>query len=143
MVAVFCPGQRVRVCLSALMLVAVHDFCTCTHMFIPVIRPPPRTSIAPRTNLGMRQISRENAQSRNSSSTTADCFTRIAVSLSLARVWRLIYYRNSVCPSVCHISDTCLNGSRYRDVIYTTQCVDAWGLLLYRVWRYDAVVWTQ
>jgi len=45
-------------------------------------------------------------------------------------------FRLSVCPSVRHTSDPRLNGSRYRDMVYTTQCVHARGLLWYRVWRY-------
>jgi len=52
----------------------------------------------------------------------------------------LSQFHLSVSLSVCHSSDPRLNGSRYRDVIYTTQCVDARGLLRYRVLRYGALV---
>jgi len=42
-------------------------------------------------------------------------------------------YHNSVCPSVRHTSDPCLHCLRYRDMVYTTQYVDACGLLRCRV----------
>jgi len=42
---------------------------------------------------------------------------------------------SSVCLFVCPShSVPRQNGSRYRDMIYTTQCVDAWGLLCLTLW---------